>query len=1041
MKTLLPRVLSLAAVPLLGLAACNVEDYFTGDAPEITDISPAFENGNIGGTILLSRPGWDPENSEDDADLEDRSRVRLDVRNLDPEAPVDDGGCPNPVVAFGSRNAHVLNVGNGTVDVLPPPGPLRGGVVDVRIACPDGIGVLKDGYDYVLGAFLDGEPVDEEDYAEDHDHGPRLEPLFENEYASFVMYYQAEPYINWPLIQGYGIFYSQPAPRASMFLGNNAPLSYGADPGETTRLAPPMIPQLDFVSPVHGRRINAGPDLTFFRDRHLRDLAGSPLALAARKRESDLGPGPAPHGGQVVNNDAAWMVVDYQENGERKKRYLRIGQDSGVGCSFNDHPDCDDDAEAVNDRRLAIDNTWSYFTPDKPTREAAQGQCGPVGFVVDQFGDEVDEHIQYLDALLDGCDPDVDPDACDPGITLPTGTYENVLLCKSFDQFDDFPFEPDGFCIPLETVPSLQLTQGSHFVDLPTRVVGTWARDDDNSVYDGFAGIGDNAMPLDVPVYISYDGGFQEGELIPEKNPDRVIPDEVHRPGTPEFDEFPYLRAPDFEFDTFFGDTSDFATKWGFPADLSAQDAEPNPDKSWRFPIVEGGDSDRFSDTFVVISLDVIDLDFTGVGSSTVWSTSLWAWADDESITVPASYLETLPAIADITRVEGESQLGENLLGRVTMEYHRIIGWTLGDGFKDQEGRAVFDLQTIASYFFHNQNSCTDGIDNDEDGDIDQADSACREEDAVQESTECEDEEDNDEDCLIDEEDPDCYRLENGESVYDHEDDSESASCSDEVDNDGDGWIDLEDPGCESATDSSEGGYDYSVDCNNSVDDDEDGLVDFFDPGCESATDETETGDSDTCSDGIDNDEDGWIDGLDIACVPGAAVGTIGAPHTTRLGEVTTGSDDSNLECSDLTIGKGGIIEFDNDGDGVANAADPECAWGGDVSESQIALECRNLIDDDGDGWIDSDDAQCLLNPASESEPPGVASGNCSDGEDNDLDGWIDSLDPSCATANDSELGRNNNLECNDNIDNDEDGDIDIDDADCPTGKDAHEDR
>jgi hypothetical protein len=277
-------------------------------------------------------------------------------------------------------------------------------------------------------------------------------------------------------------------------------------------------------------------------------------------------------------------------------------------------------------------------------------------------------------------------------------------------------------------------------------------------------------------------------------------------------------------------------------------------------------------------------------------------------------------------------------------------------------------------------------------------------------------------------------------STYDYEDTTEGASCGDELDNDGDGWIDSDDPGCESPQSSSEGGFDYSIDCNNSVDDDEDGLVDFLDPGCADAEDNDEGGEGDTCSDGIDNDEDGWVDGLDIGCVPGIATGTALSPRTTRSGETTTTSDDALYECSDIGVGPNGIGPEDNDEDGFANSEDPECSWGGDNDESAPALECSNLIDDDGDGWIDGADAQCLLNPASESSG-GASSGNCSDGEDNDNDGWIDALDPSCATANDAELGRNAGLECNDGVDNDEDGHIDIADADCPTGKDAHEDR
>jgi len=1032
MKTLHRILPALAMVPVLGLAGCACIDalesdpYYDGTGPTITEVSPEFENGNIGGTILLSRPGWNPDGSEDDAALLAGARVTLDVEDLDADE------CESPTVVFGSRNAHILFVDNGRVDVLPPPGPLSGGPVDVSIACPGGVSVLEDGYDYALGEIT-----------EDGDIGRRLEPLFDDEYASFVMYYQAEPWINWPEIVGYGFFYNQPAPRASMFYGQDAPLTYGGGDPTLVRVAPPMIPELEFESPEQGDRVNGGDHLTFFRERDNNDLGASALTLAARKRPSEFGEGPAVHGStqsgtQVVNNDAGWMVVDYTENGEAKKRYLRLGQDTGLWCSTHrDDPECEADADHINNIRVHIDATWTWFTPDTPE-----------GAFVGQYADEVDEHVQYLEAIEGGCDPDTDEHACDPGITLPSGTYDNVLFCRSFDQFDDFPFEPDGFCIPLERVPSLQITQGAHYVDMPERVVGTWTRDSENSFYDGFDSIGDNALPRDVPVFVSYTGGFQDGEIVPGKNVDMVIPDELDDHGTEEFDEFPYFLIPNVDIGTFLGNDSDFATKWGFPADLSkdrlsSEQPEPFEDKHWRFTIPQGFDGDGFDDTFVLITLEVIDLDFTGVGNRTVWKTAMWAWADDEVITVPEAFLQTLPEIADITRPDGETQLGENLLGSVSMEIHRIIGWRIGDEFRDQQARAVFDVQTITSYYFHNQNSCEDEIDNDEDGDIDQEDSACREPDAVHESTECQDGEDNDEDDLTDADDPDCRTDADDPSSYDPHDTSEGATCGDELDNDGDGWIDAEDPGCGGeTTGSSEGGFDYTVDCNNSVDDDLDGLIDGLDPGCETAADEDEGGEGDTCNDGIDNDEDGWVDGLDIACVPGAAQGAPNSPHSTRLGEVHTTSDDRHLECSDFTVGAGAVrIPKDNDDeDELANADDPECAWGGDDSESQPALECSNLLDDDGDGWIDADDPQCFLNPASETSG-GTPTGNCSDGEDNDNDGWIDAQDPSCTTANDNELQRIGPLECNDNVDNDEDGDVDSADADCPTGKDAHEDR
>jgi len=124
--------------------------------------------------------------------------------------------------------------------------------------------------------------------------------------------------------------------------------------------------------------------------------------------------------------------------------------------------------------------------------------------------------------------------------------------------------------------------------------------------------------------------------------------------------------------------------------------------------------------------------------------------------------------------------------------------------------------------------ACSDGIDNDGDGDVDfPDDSGC----------------DSPED--IDEE--------------------RAAQCADGVDNDGDGDIDFgADPGCSSLIDDTEEG---AAACADGVDNDGDGDIDFpADTGCESADDVSE-GTAPQCADGVDNDGDGAIDyPLDDGC-------------------------------------------------------------------------------------------------------------------------------------------------------------------------------
>jgi hypothetical protein len=117
---------------------------------------------------------------------------------------------------------------------------------------------------------------------------------------------------------------------------------------------------------------------------------------------------------------------------------------------------------------------------------------------------------------------------------------------------------------------------------------------------------------------------------------------------------------------------------------------------------------------------------------------------------------------------------------------------------------------------------------------------------------------------------------------------------------------------------------------------------------------------------------------------------------------ITPPSEKDLPECSDT---------IDNDGDGKIDRDDPNCREGGVLtgtylpdydSESKKPSECSDTIDNDGDGKIDIDDPTCreggipsgryLPNYDSESEKPT----ECSDTIDNDGDEEIDEGDPGC---------------------------------------------
>ncbi|MDZ4278252.1 MAG: hypothetical protein U1B78_03840, partial [Dehalococcoidia bacterium] len=150
-----------------------------------------------------------------------------------------------------------------------------------------------------------------------------------------------------------------------------------------------------------------------------------------------------------------------------------------------------------------------------------------------------------------------------------------------------------------------------------------------------------------------------------------------------------------------------------------------------------------------------------------------------------------------------------------------------------------------------------------------------------------------------------------------------------------------------------------------------------------------------TCFDDVDNDLDGLTDDADPSCTD-SDFDIVSDP-----GEVLLGSDpndpasfpeDSRL---DAVLDFYGIPiffcadDFDNDGDGLADAADPGCA--------PIASD-SDPFDDATEKRYGSDPNDANSVPEHETPNPG----SCTDGDDNDLDGLTDAADPACGSpAND----------------------------------------
>ena len=113
----------------------------------------------------------------------------------------------------------------------------------------------------------------------------------------------------------------------------------------------------------------------------------------------------------------------------------------------------------------------------------------------------------------------------------------------------------------------------------------------------------------------------------------------------------------------------------------------------------------------------------------------------------------------------------------------------------------------------------------------------------------------------------------------------------------------------------------------------------------------------------------------------------------------------------------------DNDGDGWIDFQDADCRGGGTLSERGLgATTCSDGQDNDDDGLADADDPDCR-HGGDLSEAP-----SCSDGLDDDGDTWTDAADPDCAGGDEQGFGA---TECNDGVDNDGDSFIDAFDPEC----------
>jgi len=220
---------------------------------------------------------------------------------------------------------------------------------------------------------------------------------------------------------------------------------------------------------------------------------------------------------------------------------------------------------------------------------------------------------------------------------------------------------------------------------------------------------------------------------------------------------------------------------------------------------------------------------------------------------------------------------------------------------------------------------------------------------------ECSDGVDNDGDGLIDDEDPDC-----GTPPPVNE-------CTDGLDNDGDGAIDGFDRDCDGGS-TTEGGSNEPQ-CSDGKDNDGDGKIDFGEGGDPDCTDDNDNSEAAAplteCNDGLDNDNDGATDGFDRDCT--------GPDDNTE-----SGSDEP--QCSDGRDNDGDTkVDFGENGD-------PDCTDDNDDSEAGAApAQCADGTDNDGDGLVDGDDPGCS-DPSDNDETDTVTAPSCGDPDGDGVD-------------------------------------------------------
>jgi hypothetical protein len=146
------------------------------------------------------------------------------------------------------------------------------------------------------------------------------------------------------------------------------------------------------------------------------------------------------------------------------------------------------------------------------------------------------------------------------------------------------------------------------------------------------------------------------------------------------------------------------------------------------------------------------------------------------------------------------------------------------------------------------------------------------------------------------------------------------------------------------------------------------------------------------CADGLDDDGDGLIDCADPQCASfNNCVETACADNMDNNDNGLADCADPNCAATDACAERTCDDEMDNDSDGFTDCADPNCA-GAQACEEVL---CADSLDNDNNGLTDCDDLACMRTDAC----PLPRETSCADGLDDDSDGLTDCADLDCAFA------------------------------------------